>query len=193
MLVRTTARPLSSRPWRVCNLAGGLNATLAAAVIELVGISPEDRFFNAMCGSGTLLIERRLSGRAARLVGCDVSGEALACADKNVRAGRLADIELVRADATASPFDDASFDVIVADVPWGDAVGTHEGNAALYPAFLEEAARLAAPGARLAVLTHEIRLFERVLGEFGKVWRLEETVRVFHGGHYPRVYVFVRV
>ena len=191
ILFRTSARPLSSRPWRVCNLAGGLNATLAAAMIELVGAEPDDRFFNAMCGSGTLLIERGL-GQAARLVGCDVSGEALACSSENIQASHLSSAELLQADVTSLPFGDSLFDVIVADVPWGDAVGTHAGNAALYPAFLAEAARVAAPGARLAVLTHEIKLFEKVLASFNEVWHLRETVRVFHGGHYPRIYLLAR-
>ncbi len=191
MLLRTTARPLSSRPWRVCNLAGGLNATLAAAMVELVGVNPKDRFFNAMCGSGTLLIERGLS-QASQLIGCDVSAEALACAQENVQASGYSGIELVQADVTQLPFTDASFDVIVADVPWGDAVGSHKENAALYPAFLEEMTRIAAPGARFAVLTHEIKLFEKVLADFD-TWQLRDTVRVFHGGHYPRIYLFVKI
>ena len=193
ILLRTTSRPLSSRPWRICNLAGGLNATLAAAMIEMVGVKPKDRFFNAMCGSGTLLIERGLRGQTVQLVGCDISGEALACSRENIRESNLAPIDLLQADATALPFSDSSFDVIVADVPWGDAVGTHKGNAALYPAFLEEAARIAAPKARLAVLTHEIKLFEKILKDFREVWRLRESVRVFHGGHYPRIYLFTKV
>ena len=192
LLLRTTPRPLSSRPWRVCNLSGGLNATLAAAMVALVGVKSQDRFFNPMCGSGTLLIERRSRGQAARLVGCDISGEALTCSEENVQASHLSGIELLRADATSLPFESASFDVIVADVPWGDAVGTHRDNAALYPAFLTEMARVAAPGARLAVLTHEIKLFEKVLSDF-KEWQLRDTVRVFHGGHYPRVYLLARV
>ena len=192
ILLRTSHRPLSSRPWRVCNLAGGLNATLAAAMAELVGTKPQDRFFNAMCGSGTLLIERGLRDHAAQLVGCDIRGEALECSEENIRASNLSNIQLLQADATRLPFEDVSFDVIVADVPWGNAVGTHEGNAALYPAFLEEAARIAAAGARLAVLTHEIKLFEKVLRDFEEVWRLQNEVRVFHGGHYPRIYLFTR-
>ena len=192
VLFRTTPRPLSSRPWRICNLSGGLNATLAAAMVALIGVDSKDRFFNPMCGSGTLLIERRSRGQAAQLVGCDISGEALACSEENIGSSKRSGIELLRADATHLPFDNASFDVIVADVPWGDAVGSHKDNAALYPAFLTEMARVAAPGARLAVLTHEIRLFEKVLSDSKGMWQLRDTVRVFHGGHYPRVYLLAR-
>ena len=77
------------------------------------------------------------------------------------------------------------------DPPWGDAVGTHRQNAVLYPAFLTECARVAAPGARLVLLTHEIRLLERTL-QSQNVWGLEREFRVFHGGHYPRVYLLSR-
>ena len=52
-------------------------------------------------------------------------------------------------------------------------------------------ARVAAPGVRLVLLTHEIRLLERVLGD-QTVWRVEQEFRVFHGGHYPRVYLLSR-
>ena len=187
VLVRLGPRPLSARAWRACNRAGGLNATLAAAMVDFVGSSPDDRFLNAMCGSGTLLIERRAAGRAARLTGVDVDGDALACAEANVRESGFKDIELLQGDATGLDFSENSFDVIVADLPWGDAVGSHDENAGLYPAFLAEMARVGTPGARCAVLTHEIKLFERVLKE-QKAWELVSSLRVAHSGHHPRMY-----
>ncbi len=190
VLTRLSPRPLSARAWRVCNLPGGLNATVAAAMNGLARPTPADRYLNAMCGSGTLLVERALAGvgvgAGARLVGCDLDAAALACAAQNVRAAGLGDVQLVRADATALPFADNSFDTLTADLPWGDAVGSHASNAALYPTFLAEAARVAARGARLVVLTHEVKLFERVLAG-QSAWALERELRVFHGGHRPRL------
>ena len=188
VLVRLTPRPLSARDWRVCNRAGGLNATLAAAMVEVAGVNPQDRFLNAMCGSGTLLIERRLAGKAARLVGVDNDDGALECAQANVlKSGFQRDVELFKGDATNLTFPADSFDVLVADVPWGDAVGSHRENASLYPALLTELARMATANARCVILTHEIKLFERVLAE-QSVWRLVDSVRVAHSGHHPRVY-----
>ena len=58
VLIRLTPRPLSAREWRVCNMEGALNATIAAAMIEMTDPSARrPRVFNLMCGSGTLLIE----------------------------------------------------------------------------------------------------------------------------------------
>jgi SAM-dependent methyltransferase len=188
VLLRLTPRPLSARSWRVCNRAGGLNATLAAAVWRLLS-SPGERVLNAMCGSGTLLIER--PRRSGYLVGVDIDPEALACVRENLRAASLGEVELLQADATALPFSPASFDVVVADLPWGDAVGSHQGNAVLYPAFLAEMARLLAPGGELAVITHEVRLFERLLAA-APGWQVERQLKVFHGGHYPRLYLLRR-
>ncbi len=188
VLIRLTPRPLSARDWRVCNRAGGLNATLAAAMVEVAGARSDDRFLNAMCGSGTLLIERRLAGKAARLVGVDNDAEALGCAQANVlKSGFQGDIDLLKGDATQLTFSGDSFDVMVADVPWGDAVGSHRENASLYPSLLTELARVGTANARCVILTHDIKLFERVLGE-QSAWRLVEGVRVAHSGHHPRMY-----
>lgn len=186
VLLRLTPRPLSARAWRVCNMAGGLNATIATAMNDLSQPQPTDRYLNAMCGSGTLLIERAAQP-VKTLTGVDLSADALTCAHDNLQAAQLAHVTTLQADATNLPYADASFDIITADLPWGDAVGNHETNAQLYPAFLREMARVAAPAARSIILTHEIKLFERCL-KTQHDWHRAETVRFFHGGHYPRAY-----
>jgi tRNA (guanine6-N2)-methyltransferase len=188
--IRLTPRPLSARSWRVCNLEGGLNATLAVVMNDLAEIKPTDRYLNAMCGSGTLLIEQALARKTSKLIGCDISKRALECASQNIKASGFAGIEVLEADATQLPFAENSFDVVTADVPWGDAVGSHEGNAKLYPAFLQEMARVTTPTARLVVLTHELKLFEKVLS--ASVWQIKTRHRVFHGGHYPNIYLLVK-
>lgn len=189
VLLRLTPRPLSVRPWRVCNLTGGLNATLASAMVETAEIGPSDRVFNPMCGSGTLLVEAALYASPARLVGCDLNAAALECGAQNLNAAGV-QAELLGADATATGLEAGSFEVIVSDPPWGDAVGSHTDNAALYPALLKECARLATPSARFVLLTHELKLLERVLAD-QDFWRVERHFQAFHGGHYPRAYLLV--
>ncbi len=58
-------------------------------------------------------------------------------------------------DATALQFPANTFNAICTDLPWGQLVGSHQHNADLYPRVLAEAARVAAPRARLVLLTHE--------------------------------------
>lgn len=192
-VIRLTPRPLSARHWRVRNYPGALNATIAAAVVELTGPHPDDRFLNALCGSGTLLIERLLRMPTASAVGCEISGLALDAAEQNLRAaGLTGKVTLLAADAAALPYADASFDVLCADLPWGQLVGSHEDNRDLYPAVLAELTRLAAPGARLALVTQQPRLLEDVLAAQADQWLPIETIHVAHASTYPRIYLLQR-
>jgi tRNA (guanine6-N2)-methyltransferase len=193
VLVRISPRPLSARTWRVCNWEGALNATIASAMIEMSQPQPDDRFFNLMCGSGTLLIERLLHGPAEVVGGCDTDEMALRCAAENLRAARFSDqVELLNLDATKLELPDACIDVICADLPWGQLVGSHESNIRLYPRILMEATRIAAPGARAVFITHEIKLMDKVLDDYTNQWTISNVVRVFQGGLHPKIYVLER-
>jgi 23S rRNA G2445 N2-methylase RlmL len=192
VLVRLTPRPLATRRWRVCDRPGALNAVIASAMIAMTDPHPADRFLNPLCGSGTLLIERLAAGPAQAAGGCDIDPEALRCAGQNLTAASH-DADLFPMDAAALDLPDACIDVLCADLPWGQLVGSHEDNQTLYPRVLAEAARITAPGGRAAFITHEIRLMERVLAEQADRWRIRDTVRVFQGGLHPRIYLLDRL
>ncbi len=192
-LARLTPRPLSARAWRVCDMLGALNAVIAAAMVEMTQPRPGDRVLNPMCGSGTLLIERLLRCPAAAAGGCDTDALALRCAEANLRAGDLFDAaELFAMDAAALQMPDACVDVVLADLPWGQLVGSHGDNQHLYPAALREAARVTVPGGRAVFITHEIRLMEQVLNGCADVWSVTREQRVFQGGLHPRIYRLTR-
>jgi SAM-dependent methyltransferase len=192
LLVRTTPRPLTTRPWRVCDRPGGLNASLAAALGWLAAPPAGARVANPFVGSGTLAIELGLADRRARITGFDLDPEAVACARRNADAAGVAGrVELEEGDATAWRQGDASLDLVLADPPWGDAVGSRRANRALYPAFLAEAARCLRPGGRLAWVTHEIELTRDLLAGPGP-WRVVHDRRVWHGGHHPWVLILER-
>jgi tRNA (guanine6-N2)-methyltransferase len=189
VLVRIGNRPLSARPWRVSDYPGAANATIAAAMVRLAGVDPEQRVANLMCGSGTLLIERLLAGPTVTAVGVDNADDAMVAAVANLEAAGLQRrATLVTADISAA---DGEFDLLLADPPWGTLHGRHETNADLHAALLREAHRLAAPGARLVVLTHEIKVMERCLRETSE-WAVTSVTRVFAKGHHPRIYVLDR-
>ncbi|HEU5328663.1 MAG TPA: methyltransferase domain-containing protein [Thermomicrobiales bacterium] len=192
VLIRLSPRPLATRPWRVCNLEGALNATVARAMAVLTAPHDDDVFLNLACGSGSLLIERALCAPAYRLIGCDTSPAALACARENCQAANLAALaELDDWDAGALPIPDAAVDALCADLPFGHLVGSHTENVALYPRIMREAARVARRGARFALLTHEVRLMESVLAEVG-AWETLAIRRVALGGLHPRIFVLRR-
>lgn len=190
VLARLTPRPLSARAWRVCNMSGGLNATIAYAIFKLAGVRDQDRVFNPMSGSGTLLIERDLLGPCAALVGVDIEEGAVRCAQQNIEAAKR-QIEVAQVDALQTNLPPRSFDLIVADLPWGDAITVRGGNEALYLDFLKEMYRLCSRQGRMVVLTHELKLFERLLAEQDR-WHAHELFQVYSGGHHPKAYLLSR-
>lgn len=190
VLARQTPLPLSARSWRVCNRLGGLNATIAYAAHKLSGFRHEDRIFNPMCGSGTLMIERALMGPFDAMVGVDIDADAVSCAQKNAFAARK-NLEFAQVDALDTGLPNRQFDLIVTDLPWGDAIGSHDHNESLYPAFLKEMHRLCSKNGRVCIVTHEIKMFENLLRNQDK-WRVKELFQVYSGGHHPKAYLLGR-
>ncbi len=192
VLFRLTPRPLSARAWRVCNYPGALNATVAHAMALMTSPHREDIIFNPCCGSGTLLIERARAAPAARLIGCDMASGALECARQNAAAAGMADIvQLEPWDACRTPLPEKSVDVLLGDLPFGGLVGSHAENEQLYPALVQEMARVARPGARCALITHEVRLLSTVL-DAQQAWRIEQIIKVSLGGLHPRIFLLRR-
>jgi predicted RNA methylase len=189
VLVRVGPRPLSARPWRVSDYPGAVNATIAAAMVRLGGVEPTDRVLNLMCGSGTLLAERLLAGPAAQAVGVDIADAAVTASSANLAAAGVS-AQVLQGDALAPV--PGTFDLVLADPPWGTLHGSHETNAALHAGLLAAAHEAAAPGARLVVLTHEIKIMERAVRDADALWRVRDQVRVFAKGHHPRIYVLDR-
>ena len=197
LAARLSPRPLAARAWRVCNWPGALNATVASVMAGLTRPLAEDTYLNLACGSGTLLIERAALG-PGRLVGCDPDAEVLACAAANTGAAGLEvgrDVELRPWDAGAVPLPDGWASALVADLPFGQLVGSHAANEQLYPRVLAEAARLGAPGARFVVITQQVNLWERCLPA-APSWALEQAIRLElptnTGPLRPRIYVLRR-
>ncbi|HMO60192.1 MAG TPA: methyltransferase domain-containing protein [Roseiflexaceae bacterium] len=194
VLVRISPRPLSTRAWRVCDRPGAPNAALAACMVQLSAPFRDDVLLNIGCGSGTLLIERLLYGSARYAIGCDIDDAALACARANLAAAGVADqVELEAWDARQMPLHDASVTTILADLPFGRLVGSHSENIHLYPALLGEAARVAAPGALMVLLSHEVRLVDQVLDDQRNQWELLECIRVRSSGMTPGIYCLRRL
>ena len=172
-------------------MPGALHATMAAAMTELAALRRDDRVLNLCCGSGTLLAESR---RGRHFIGVDDSQPALQAAAANLSAAArtrklTVPTSLLRADAGRLPLADRSVDVLLSDLPYGHAIGDHQSNRTLYPMIITEAARVARPGARFAVCTQDIRLFE---ASIGAEWKLEDQLRVRQRRAMPAIYLLRR-
>lgn len=191
VLIRISPRPQASRAWRVCNYQGALNASVAAAMIELTNPTPQDTFLNIACGSGTILIERALDSTAQAIIGVDISSLALDCARQNIAAADCKSIQILEGDATNLPQADASISALAADLPFGQLQGSHSENQRLYPALLREAARVAKKGARFALLSHEVKLMEQCL-KANQDWLVLSVQMITLTGLHPRIFLLER-
>lgn len=188
VLARTTQRPLSARDYRVENMPGSLNATVAFAMTQAVSRPKAATAVNLCSGASTIAIEHALLHPDDQLLAIDCSASALEAGRRNARAsGADSRICHLRGDGISAPLAARSADRIYADLPFGHHIGSHEENERLYPAILREAARLARPDAAFVVLTHEVKLMRRSLRL--SFWHAERETRINLRGLSPRLFV----
>lgn len=190
-LLRLTPRPLATRPWRVRNYEGALNAAVAHAMIRLTEPTAADVFVNLASGSATLLIERAAAGTATHLIGVDHDPVAMDAACANLTAAQVTPT-LLQADITTLPLATGTVDKLCADLPFGQLTGSHDNNRTLYPALLAEAARIARPAARFVIITHELRLIESILHRSSD-WETIQTLKITLNGLHPRIDVLRKI
>lgn len=190
VMIRLTPRPLATRDWRICDMEGALNGPVAYVMSRLTRQRPDDVVVNPMCGSGTLMIERMQVAPASAIYGLDLNDTALTCAARNIQAlGQPAGfIHLIRADVGNMPFEDGTTNVFLADLPFGQLVGSSKQNEILYPSLLNEAARVATPDAIFVLITHQVRLMESTITNNAD-WHAQHVRKVSLRGLHPRIFV----
>lgn len=82
---------------------------------DVIRVQPGDTVLDAGCGSGVLSFVAARHG-AARVIGSDVSAEAVACAEENARRLGLADVTEFRCGSLFEPVQDIRADVLIADI-----------------------------------------------------------------------------
>ena len=191
VLVRLGSRPLSKRDWRVINMPGALNATVAYAMTQIRTRDAQERVLNMCCGSGTILVEHALGKASDQLLAIDNSATTLGAAGRNLCAsGTKHRVVLLQADAGNTPLPSGAIDRIYADLPFGGHVGSHADNLRLYPAFLQEACRVSKPDAILILLTHEVKLLRNCIARSNL--RTISEIKITLSGLHPRLFVLTR-
>jgi tRNA (guanine6-N2)-methyltransferase len=178
--VRLSDNARRQRGGRAAEREAALRPTVAAAMVWLARPADDDVFLDPMCGAGTILLERALAGRYARLVGGDSDPAAVAAALENF-GPRHQPRRIERWDARALPLEDASVTRLACNLPWGRRVGEKAEMPALYAALLPEFARVLAPGGRMVLLSSEWDALKAAIkaqnGRDGRpALRLERTV-----------------
>jgi demethylmenaquinone methyltransferase / 2-methoxy-6-polyprenyl-1,4-benzoquinol methylase len=133
-------------------MTAGLDRRWRRITVEQV-VRKGDRVLDACCGTGDLALAAR--SRGADVVGLDFSEAMLERAR-----GKSNEIEWVRGDVLALPFDDASFDAVT--------VGFGVRNVDDLKAGLGELRRVLRPGGRVGIL--EITRPRGALAPFYRLW-----------------------
>ena len=133
-------------------MTAGLDRRWRRLTVE-AAVRPGDRVLDACCGTGDLAVAAQAAG--AEVVGLDFSPRMLERARR-----KSADVEWIKGDALALPFEDASFDAAT--------VGFGVRNLADLERGLAELRRVLRPGGRLAIL--EITTPRGVLRPFYRLW-----------------------
>ncbi len=161
--VQLTPRPLSLRAYKVENVQGGLNPTIAYAMNSLANLEHKTSYLNICSGSGTLLIEAASINPKLKLQGFDIDGVHNARAIANIKkAGFIKQIKLKTADLFTNP-DFGMFDVIAADLPFGMLVSKDHDLESLYTTFVQYCEKHIQPNGTLLVYTTEGELLEDIL------------------------------
>jgi 23S rRNA G2445 N2-methylase RlmL len=185
--LRLADAPLHRRPWKQDSRPATLHPPAAAALALLVALRPGQRVLDPCCGAGTLAIEAALAEPRARVVGCDLAGEALAAARGNAARAR-APISWLCADAGRLPIAARALDRVLANPPWGGGAEPQgslaRGGAA---ALAAELARVLARGGRAALLAEPEASFSRAATAAGLHVVHAQPLHVF--GRRPHLHV----
>lgn len=191
--VQITPRPLSVRDYKVMNMSGAMDPTIAYAVNHFANLSSAKSYLNIFSGSATLLIEAAQSyENLERLVGFDNDKKHLSLSIKNIKkSGLIKRIEIKEADIVDNP-DFGKFDVVVSDLPFGMSISKKEDLEGLYKYFIEYSERVLNPEGMLVVYTSEHELFEEILSSSNfKITHSLELKIVTNVNSYLRPKIFV--
>jgi len=195
--IQTTRRPLSFRNYKISNMSGAMDPTIAYALNEYCNIKEKKTYLNAFSGSATLLIEAALRNESLDiLVGFDNNKSHLSLAYQNIKkSGLLRKVKLFEKDIYDQP-KMGNFDIIVADLPFGMAISKNEDLEKMYTAFVDFAERSLEKKGVLGVYTNEHELFKQILNL--SKWKIIKEVELkldtnINSYLYPKIFVCKKI
>ena len=152
--VKLSGNEMAQRPYKQAHIPASLKPTVAYSMVRLSRPHPTDVFLDAMCGAGTILLERALMGRYDYLIGGDASTDALDATVVNF--GRKHQPrQFFQWDTRKLPLQRDSVDKIVCNLPFGETIGNLPQLTNLYRYTLREFARVLKPRGRMVLLTSQ--------------------------------------
>lgn len=164
--IQITPRPLSVRDYKVVNMSGAMDSTMAFAVNSFCNLGSAHSYLNIFSGSATLLIEAaQCYPNLEDLMGFDNNKKHLSLSIQNIKkAGLIKRVRVKEADIFNKP-DMGTFDAIVSDLPFGMSISKDEDLEKLYSTFVQYCEETLSTGGRLAIYTSRHELIESILSK----------------------------
>ncbi|MBE5784624.1 MAG: methyltransferase domain-containing protein [Clostridiales bacterium] len=174
--------------YRVGALPASMHPATAAAVLRYARehLKSGARVLDPCCGSGTFLIERGKLTETASLTGVDIAHKAIDIARKNAREAK-ADAKFICNDCLRFEAD-RKYDEVIANLPFGNRVGSHKDNERLYAAMLDKLPHWLNEGGIAILYTMEFTLLKKLVRERKNLKLITET-RTEAGGLLPGVFL----
>ena len=191
--IQITPRPLSVRDYKIKNMSGAMDSTIAYAVNSLCELENANSYLNVFSGRATLLIEAgQCYPNLKQLIGFDNNKKHISLAMQNIKkAGLIKKIQLKEKDIFDKP-DLGKFDAITSDLPFGMTISKNEDLENLYRYFVEYCQETLNHGGRLVVYTSEYEILKKIiLGSKIKIVKTLELKFMTSVNAYLRPKIFV--
>ena len=141
--------------YRKNTLPASIHPVAAAAIMQYCYpyMKRDADVLDPFCGTGTLLVERARVKPFATLTGSDISNNAIHMAKENLQLAQV-QATLTQCDACQLKCE-MRYDEVVANLPFGHRVGTHEDNLELYHALLKQLPALLKPKGMAFLYTND--------------------------------------
>ena len=160
--IKLSKNDMAQRSYKQAHIPASLKPTIAYSMVRLSRPHPNDVFLDAMCGAGTILLERAFMGRYRYLIGGDISTEALDATLTNF--GRQHQPrQFFHWDTRNLPLQPNTVDKIVCNLPFGETIGNVSQLTNLYRRCLREYERVLKPRGRMVLLTSQRELLNTEL------------------------------
>lgn len=174
--------------YREQSLPASIHPATAAAVLRyaMEHMKVNARVLDPCCGSGTMLIERERLAPTANLTGVDIAHKAIDIARMNAEkaesCAKFICNDMLRFEAKR-PYDE-----VIANLPFGNRVGTHANNERLYAGLLDKLPTWLNENGVAILYTMEFTLLKKLIRERPRLELVTET-RTEAGGLMPGIFI----
>ncbi len=188
LFVKLLSVPDGRFSYRLAAIPASMHPATAAAVLRYAGayLKENARILDPFCGSGTFLIEREKLTKCEALTGVDIAHAAIDIARKNAAAAESRAKFIVNDCLRFAA--NRKYDEVIANLPFGNRVGTHAQNDRLYAGFIARLPEWLKPNGVAVLYTMEFTLLKKLLRETPAL-KLVAQERTEAGGLMPGIFV----